>query len=197
MVMSVNITAQTLLFLRSMLLGACLMLLYDALRILRLACSTPAWLVFLEDIAYCAVCAAATFAFLVSASYGEIRLFTLLGEALGAVLCALTLSRVLMACSRTIIGIIRRILRLLWCIVRKIFLRPVIAVCRWIADGIVNSLYFCSVSAKKTLKRANFGLKRKRFLLYNLMVKHRRNPPADASPAGENASGGRSASERG
>lgn len=109
MVLGVHVAAQTLLFLKSMLLGACLMLLYDLFRILRLAVKTPAAVILAEDLLFFALCALANMLFLISANFGEIRFFALLGEALGALLCALTLSRLVMACSKAVIGFVRAI----------------------------------------------------------------------------------------
>ena len=177
MVPSVHAAAQTLLFLRSMLLGACLMLVYDALRILRMAAPSPGWLVFLEDVGFFAACAVTTFGFLVSANYGEIRAFALLGEALGALLCALTLSQLLMACSRTIIAAVRAV----WNVIFRLFLRPCYRVCRWIAGLIVGCVHGCGVKMKKSLHLANFGLKQRRFLLYNLIKSRPRDPPPSGS----------------
>jgi len=162
-----------------MLLGACLMLAYDVLRIVRLAAPSPGWLVFLEDVGYFAACAVTTFGFLVSANYGEIRGFVLLGEGLGALLCAMTLSRVLMACSRTIIAVVRAV----WRVIFRIFLRPCYRVCRWVAGGIVRCVNGCGIKVKKSLHLAHFGLKQRRILLYNLIKSGRGDPPADGTPS--------------
>lgn len=168
MILDVSVAGQTVLFLKSMLLGACLMLLYDAFRILRMAAPMPAWAVLVQDIVFFAACAVATFLFLVSANDGEVRLFTLLGEALGALLCALTVSQVVMACSKAIHAAVRAVLRFVW----KVFLRPVYLLLRMIAGLIVRVSGFFGGLAKKSLRRAEYGLKRRRILLYNL-IKHR------------------------
>ena len=142
------------------------------------AAAPPGWLVFLEDVGYFAACAVTTFGFLVSANYGEIRAFALLGEALGALLCALTLSQLLMACSRTIIAAVRAV----WNVIFRLFLRPCYRVCRWMAGIIVGCVHGCGVKVKKSFHLANFGLKQRRILLYNLIKSRRRDPPASGSP---------------
>lgn len=168
--MGISVAAQTLLFFKSMCLGACLMLLYDGFRILRLAVKTPAALILLEDILFFAACAVASFLFLISANFGEIRLFALLGELLGAILCALTLSRVVMACSKAIIRLVRAVFRL----VMRIFFLPVYRVIRWLAGLVVKIGGFFGRTAKKSLHKANYGLKRRRIMLYNLFMSERR-----------------------
>lgn len=168
----VNIAAQTLLFCKSIALGACLMLLYDVFRILRLAVRTPPAVVLVQDLIYFTVCAVASFLFLVSANYGEVRVFALLGEAIGALLCFLSVSQVLMACSRAIIGLIEKLIRLIWII----FLRPVYLLIRWISRLIVKIADGLGLIAKKSLHKANYSLKRRRIMLYNLIASGRRNP---------------------
>ena len=154
MVPGVYLAAQTLLFLKSILLGACLMLLYDLFRILRLAVKTPAALVLLEDILF------------FSANFGEIRFFALLGEGLGALLYALTLSRLVMACSKAVIRFVRAVFR----IVFRLFLRPVYRIIHWFALKIVQLMDFFAAGLKKSFRKANYGLKRRRILLYNLII---------------------------
>ena len=166
MVTGIHVAAQTLLFLKSILLGACLMLLYDLFRILRLAVKTPAALVLLEDILFFAACALMTMLFLISANFGEIRFFALLGEGLGALLYALTLSRLVMACSKAVIRFVRAVFR----IVFRLFLRPVYRIIHWFALKIVQLMDFFAAGLKKSFRKANYGLKRRRILLYNLII---------------------------
>lgn len=166
MVLGVHVAAQTLLFLKSILLGVCLMLLYDVFRILRLAVKTPAALILAEDILFFAVCAVMTMLFLVSANFGEIRFFALLGEGLGAVLCALTLSRLVMACSKAIIRFVRGVFRLVF----RLFLRPVYRIVHWFSLKFVQLMDFLTAGMKKSFRKANYSLKRRRILLYNLII---------------------------
>lgn len=166
MVLGVHVAAQTLLFLKSMLLGACLMLLYDLFRILRLAVKTPAAVILAEDLLFFALCALANMLFLISANFGEIRFFALLGEALGALLCALTLSRLVMACSKAVIGFVRAIFRLIY----RLLLRPAYRIVHWAALKMVQTSDFFANLLKKSLRKTNYSLKRRRILLYNLVM---------------------------
>ena len=166
MVLGVSVAAQTLLFLKSILLGACLMLLYDGFRILRLAVKTPAAIVLVEDILFFLICALATMLFLISANFGEIRFFALLGEGMGALLCALTLSRMVMACSKAIIGFVRAVFR----VVFRLFFRPVYRIIHSLALQFVRFTGFLGAWTQKSCRKANYGLKSRRVLLYNLII---------------------------
>ena len=89
-----NVVSQQLaMFLRSILLGACLGLVYDLLRVLR-RLGGQVWGGLL-DAAYC-VTASVSLAFFVLAGDGELRLFFLLGAAGGAVLYFCLLSALLL-----------------------------------------------------------------------------------------------------
>lgn len=175
MVLGVNVAAQTLLFFRSIALGACLMLVYDVFRILRQAFKMPSMLVAVQDFLFCAICAVTSFVFMVSANYGEIRFFTLLGEGIGAILCYFTLSRVVMACSLLIIAAVKTILIGVW----RIFLRPVYRLIYSIALLFIRAMERLGFLFKKSCQKANYGLKRRRLLLYNLTIskRHRKNEP--------------------
>ena len=167
--MEVNIAQQTLLFFWSILLGAGLMLLYDLFRILRIAVYNPAPLVMAEDILFWGVCAVVTVLFMIAENHGEIRYFILLGELLGALLCYYTLSRVLMACSKAIISLIRRIARVIY----RLLLRPVYRVIHWVARLFIRIVGFFGALSKKTCHKANYALKRRRVMLYNLVISER------------------------
>lgn len=82
--MRATMSAQLMLFLQSILLGAALGLLYDFLRALRRRGGSPVWLGLLDGL-YAVVAATALFFFVMTGD-GELRLFILLGALGGAVL---------------------------------------------------------------------------------------------------------------
>ena len=182
--LEIRITVQTMLFLKSLLLGAGLMLLYDVFRILRLAFPAPAPVVFLQDLLYCGICAVSTFLFMVSANDGQVRIFILLGEILGMVFCAFTFSRVLMACSRVIVGLLHGTLRLLY----RIVWRPIYDGVHWTSLQIMKVSNFFSSFGKKSLLRANYSLKRRRILLYNLFISGHQKQASSIEPKQQAAS---------
>lgn len=165
MVFDISVSAQCMLFLRAMLLGAALMLLYDCFRIARIAFPSPAWVVMIQDIVYFAVFALVSFLFFVSQSYGEVRFFALTGELLGLILCYFTLSSVIIASSQTVISVIKKIILLF----ERLILSPIYKVIYAISRKIIKFVNFLGNLAKKSCNKANYSLKRRRVLLYNLI----------------------------
>ena len=106
--MAVSVSAQTFVFLFSCVLGAGLGLLYDIFRIIRLAAPCGKVAVFFQDILFLLACTAATFLFLLRESAGEVRIFILVGEILGAVLYYLTFGTLIMKLSRLLIDSVKR-----------------------------------------------------------------------------------------
>lgn len=119
---------QVLVFFQSCLLGACLGMLYDAFRILRLAFPNGKLLVFLEDVLYCLAVSLVSFVFIVLMNDGILRAFLLLGELLGAILYFFSVSVLIMKMAKLILKIIQSILLFIY----RITLRPMIHFIRWI-----------------------------------------------------------------
>jgi len=167
---------QTLVFFQGMLVGAVLALLFDAFRISRIALPTPVWAVFVEDVVFFLVCAVVTFSLMLSVLDGQVRFFVLVGQGLGAALYSLTLGQLVMAVSKTIISIIKRIL---WFLFRWILL-PVWKLFYHIVAFCLRPFYFIAGFAKKTMQRWKFRLKIRRLLVYNhfkdCLRAKRRNP---------------------
>jgi len=75
---------ETLLFLKACALGAVLGACYDGFRILRAAVRFHTVLVFVQDVLYFVGVTIVTFAFLLAYNDGELRMFILIGELMGA-----------------------------------------------------------------------------------------------------------------
>lgn len=161
--MGIYLADQTIIFLQSILVGALLGVFFDAFRISRIAIPTGRAVVFLEDVVFFALCAVITFALMLSAIEGQVRFFLLVGEVIGAVLYNLTLGRLVMAVSKTIIHIVKSILHF----IVRCFFRPI-----WLFFYHLVGLLLCPVHiianfVKKICLRLKFRLKIGRILLYN------------------------------
>ena len=104
------ISVQATTFLYAILLGAVLSVIYDVFRITRIAFGGRKTAVFIEDLLFSLVALVLTFVFVISFNHGELRFFVLLGELLGFVVCHITIGRIVIILSRTIIKAIKTVL---------------------------------------------------------------------------------------
>lgn len=159
----IGVNTQTVIFLQSLLLGAALGALYDIFRILRLAVPTPSAVVFVEDLLYFALCAAATFLFMMNTIYGSVRVFVMLGELIGWILYYLTVGAAVMRAAQAIIRAVRRVLRLLY----RLCAAPLIRLFGWVWRKLGRSAVFLRGKAGNFSRNLKIRLKRQRTLLYN------------------------------
>ena len=89
----ISLSGQISAFLCSLFLGAALSLFYDVIRATRAVGLNSFAAVFIGDILFFAVSAAAVFIYLVGTTNGEIRGYVLFSAAAGFLLCRITLSR--------------------------------------------------------------------------------------------------------
>lgn len=179
--MGIHLADQTRSFLGAILLGAALGLLYDVFRIVRIAFPAGKARLFVEDVLYFMVCAAASFLFLLTSSDGIVRVFLLIGELIGVVLFHSTLGILVMRVAQAIINAVKAVLRFLlrWILlpiwrvfyaIMSLFMRPA----RWIGKFVKNYL-----------RKVKFRLKVRRIVVYNHLVGYlNKRIPAGAS--GEN-----------
>lgn len=165
------VNIQTFIFLRAFLLGACLGLLYDVFRILRIAIKTPAVIVFLEDILYFLICGIITFLFMMSCIDGRVRGFIVIGELLGAVLYYCTIGSLLFRLSNAIIYAVKKFFRLIF--------HPVFLLLGWISSILKKTGKFIGFNIKKYRKKLNFHLKAEGVLLYNISIRQKRKTVSD------------------
>lgn len=95
-------------FLWATVLGAAFCMLYDLFRARRRTGEENAALMSAEDILFSIFAAVITFLFLLVFCCGQIRAFVLLGEALGFILCRLTVSRIWLKLSESVFRVLRR-----------------------------------------------------------------------------------------
>ncbi len=111
--MTVDYTAQHLLFLWSVVAGAALSLFYDFFRLIRALGLRGRFSVFAEDIVFCLVSATVYILLLFNFSDGVLRLYALIGMAAGFLLCHLTVGALFMKCvdgiKRAVFGVLHRV----------------------------------------------------------------------------------------
>jgi len=103
----IHSTDQAVTFLLSWLLGGLLCAVYDIFRGWRLSFRSGAIAVFFQDIFFGILAAVTTFLFLLARSCGELRLYVLIGEAIGFVLFRMSISVALLAFFRLLFSGLR------------------------------------------------------------------------------------------
>lgn len=111
--MTVDYTAQHLLFLWSVVGGVALSLFYDLFRLLRALGLRGRFSVFIQDVVFCLVSATVYILLLFNFSYGVLRLYALIGMAAGFLLCHLTVGALFMKCvdgiKKAVFGVLHRV----------------------------------------------------------------------------------------
>ncbi len=113
------VAAQTASFLESLAVGALLGFVYDMARVFRLITRPGRRALFVYDFLYMFAAAFVTFAFLMKASAGRLRLFLLLGEGLGFFLWYLTLGALTVSLARAVIEFAGHVLVMVWRPIRQ------------------------------------------------------------------------------
>lgn len=162
---------QARLFLTTIAIGALLGFTYDIFRIFRKIVPHSNFFLQIEDAIYWVMVILTMFMFMLHENYGEIRFFSIIGAFLGMVLYFLTLSRVVILVSSTVIDIIKRILllfltivltpfRLVWLLLRK----PVIKTEKMIrkkSKSLLHSMKVCVKIKNRKLKQSLKRMKKK------------------------------------
>jgi spore cortex biosynthesis protein YabQ len=99
----ISVASQPAVFLSACLIGACMGLLYDVFRILRLAGGNGKGFVFFQDVLFSLICLGVSALYLLRAGTGGVRLYVLAGEAAGAAAYELTLGILVMKLARLIV----------------------------------------------------------------------------------------------
>lgn len=111
------IAGEALLFLCSCLIGVGFGILYDGFRVLRLFLPSGEKIVFVEDGLFFGIITVVDFLFFLSRTYGELRLFLIIGELLGFLMYYLTAGRavyfLMLHLSRGIKRLCRKVLDIL------------------------------------------------------------------------------------
>jgi len=130
--MILSMTGQAWLFLSTIVVGAAIGLFYDAFRVLRKTARHNGLAVQLEDLIFWLAATGLTFYYMLHRNYGEIRLFSLVGVAVGALLYFATVSRWVVVVFVTVVNYILRVIAA----VVRIILVPVRLVVSWLSGPV-------------------------------------------------------------
>ncbi|MCL2215814.1 MAG: spore cortex biosynthesis protein YabQ [Defluviitaleaceae bacterium] len=130
--MILSMSGQAWLFLSTVLVGAVIGLFYDFFRIFRKTAAHSAWAVQLEDLFFWITATVGTFYFMLTRNYGEIRLFALLGVALGITLYFATVSRLVVKICVVVVTFLKRVIAS----AVRIILLPLRLIFTWIGPPI-------------------------------------------------------------
>lgn len=156
---SLSLAAQTKGFLFSLGFGFLMGAVYDMFRIIRIAISKGKKTQIFFDIVYCILLAFLTFIFFITINEGEIRIYLLLGEAIGFLAYGLSLGVIVVAFMETFIGWIKSGFKLIFKPVKKLLVK------------IKGFLTKGNKRKKKLENKWKIHLKPNKHLLYNLFVK--------------------------
>lgn len=140
--------------------------LYDVFRVCRIAVPTRRGIVFVQDMLFFLLCAIATFLFLLTSTDGVVRVFLMVGEALGWIIYYFTLGQLVMKVSKTIIAAIKAVLRFLL----RYLLYPIWLLIYNLISLLMRPIRFFVQIMKKFLQRLKFRLKVERVILYNHLI---------------------------
>ena len=119
--MILSMSGQAFLFLMTVAAGMAIGLIYDGFRVLRkTAPHAPVW-VQLEDLLFWLAVTGLMFYFMLNENYGEIRIFSVLGAALGVTLYFATISRWVLLVLVAVVNFIKRVLTAVFKVLRLPF----------------------------------------------------------------------------
>ncbi len=169
--MEIYVSEQLRLFINALLLGGILGLTYDVFRIIRVAVKHGNALIFAEDALYWMFCAGVTFVYLLSQNSGQVRFYVILGEFLGAVIYYFTLGKLILSLARTIIKIVKAIIKFIY----SITLRPFVLLFLWLYRLLSRRLDKHKAKLKARMSAASLAIKKRRMMLFGLLgVKKKR-----------------------
>lgn len=170
-----GVAEQTRLFLLSIGFGFLLGILYDVLRTVRLVISNSRGFVLFMDLLYSVFCTFLNFCFILAFDYGEVRLYTVVGEILGWLIYYFSFGTIAIHFSRVVSKIIKHTC--------SVIFKPIKFVFRKISCTVHNVLKFFKKIFRKSTKKTKFSLQKQQCMVYNLIgylekctrIKNKRN----------------------
>ncbi len=156
---SLSLASQTKGFLFSLGFGFIMGAIYDVFRLVRISISRGRKTQIIFDVTYFILLAFLTFIFFITINEGEIRIYLLLGEAIGFAVYCLSLGTIVFAFGEKWIEKIQSFLFLLFSPLKKMLIK------------IRCFLVKRTQSGKKPENKSKIHLKLNKHLLYNLSVK--------------------------
>lgn len=166
--MAIVMSEQVSMFLGALVLGVVLGCLYDFFRITRLAFVFPAILILFEDLLFFIFSSIILFSYLLRASDGQVRYFVLAGVVLGWAGYYFTVGKLVMRCSESIIGLLRKVIGFI--------LRPF----RWIWKKFLCGFRWLENKQATWINKIKNGLKLRIVMMYNGKKKQERTGSAMA-----------------
>lgn len=155
-----GLAEQTEIFLYSLGFGFLLGILYDVFRTLRLIISNSRGFVFFMDMLYFAVCAFASFCFIMVVDCGRVRIYAALGWALGWLIYYFSFGAIAIKVSGAVISAVRRFFAAVFA--------PISRISRKICRKIGSSARRGKKIIRKTDKKTKFILQKYKGIVYNL-----------------------------
>ena len=149
--MILSMSGQAILFFTTVIVGFAIGFAYDIFRILRKTLPHSNFVVQLEDIVFWLGVTFLMFYFMLHQNYGEIRLFSIAGAALGALIYFCSLSILIMKVSETVIKFLQE---LIIAMARIIFtpIRLLLPPCKWLFRLVRKRLLFVRQSSVKAVR---------------------------------------------
>lgn len=161
--MELTVAGQTWSLFYSLLLGMGLGLFYDVFRVLRIALPHRTVAVAVEDMFYWTSAAFLTFFFFFYTDGGRIRIYLLVGEAIGFTLYYFTLGAVIIGAAKKIIAALRWLFHWIY----RLLIHPVLFAMGCVLGFLGGACESAGNFAKNSLKISNKHLKKYHQLLYN------------------------------
>ncbi len=165
----VDLGSQYYTTLSALLVGAALCLIYDFFRIIRMLRRWSSVSVFFQDVLYWIIVSIAVYGMLLVCCNGVARFYPIASALCGFLVCRLTLSRLVMLASSSVIGAVKWVL----CLLNRVAFAPVsqlfVIIGQKILDFIKKTAYFF----KKLLKD-------KASIVYNHLKLHRRRNSSES-----------------
>ena len=153
--MILSMAGQAWLFLSTMLVGAAIGLFYDVFRIFRKTANHTSLAVTLEDLFFWVTATGLTFYYLLHRNHGEIRVFTLIGIAIGIVLYFATVSRWVVTVSVAVVNYMK-------CVIAtavRIIMVPLRLIAAWLAPPMGKAL---GITRKQAHRVRRYGKRKLR-----------------------------------
>ncbi len=170
-----GVAEQTRLFLLSIGFGFLLGILYDVFRTVRLIISDSKGFVLFMDLLYSVFCTFLNFCFILAFDYGEVRIYTVLGETLGWLIYYFSFGTIAIRVSRALSKAVKKLVFMI--------LKPFNFIFRKMKSFMYSVLKFFKKIFRKSTKKTKFSLQKQQGIVYNLIgylekctrIKNKRN----------------------
>ncbi len=182
---------QAAFFLYSVLMGACLGVVFDIFRAARAIIPHTPFFVGAEDVLFAVIWALSLVVFSMELCRGEVRLYYFIGNILGFTVYFLTVGKIVVGAIRKIAHFLSGIFKFLF----GLFAKPIKLLFGWIFKIIKKLALLVSLKLKKFSNNAKSHLKDGRKMMYNKAV-HKKGKKKVAALKGANGLGSKDTKKR-